>query len=181
MDVHLGNRFVHGAGDIDVVVAVEVGVNTALKADLRRTEIGCFLRALYEILEREEIWSAAKVERQRTLAESAELALERTDVGVVDVAIVDERNLVAIDLPTKIVGNLGDGDHFRSPCFEQSHDLVESDPLSETDTFENFGDASAGTCDTRNQDRRSNARARVPRGRPRSELQDLDPVINLFR
>ncbi len=45
--------------------------------------------ALGDVVERQQVRRAAQVERQRALGEPAEPALERADVGVVDVAVAD--------------------------------------------------------------------------------------------
>ena len=72
----------------------------------------------------------AEVERQRTLRERAELALERADVRVVDVAVAHEGHDVADDLAPQLVGHLGDPRDLGPACAEQGDDLVEPDLLA---------------------------------------------------
>ena len=96
VDVDVGRGVLHRPGDVDVVVAVEVGVDAALQADLGGAELGAPRRTRAgDVVEGEQVRRAPQVERQRALGEAAELALERADVRVVDVAVVDEGDHVA--------------------------------------------------------------------------------------
>ena len=54
-------------GDIDVVVAVEVGVDTTLQAHLGGACLGGLDRAISDVFEFKQIGGAAEVERQRAL------------------------------------------------------------------------------------------------------------------
>ena len=52
MDVHPGHGILHRADDIEVEIAVEVGVDSPLEADLRRTAVpGLDARALGDVVE----------------------------------------------------------------------------------------------------------------------------------
>ena len=51
MHVDVGGGLLHGPGDVDVVVAVEVGVDAALQADLGGAELGGLARALGDVVE----------------------------------------------------------------------------------------------------------------------------------
>ena len=82
-----GHRVLHRLGDVDVVVAVEVGVDAALQAHLGGAAVHGLADAAGDLVEREEVRRAPQVERQRALREAAEPALERAHVGVVDVAV----------------------------------------------------------------------------------------------
>ena len=80
----------------------------------RRTRPPPTTRAL-ELVGPEQVRVAAQVERQRTLREGAEPALERADVRVVDVAVADEGDGVADDVAPELVGDLGDALRRRRP------------------------------------------------------------------
>ena len=55
MDVHPRNRLVYRTGDIDVVVAVEVGVDTTLQAHLGGACLGGLDRAISDVFEFKQI------------------------------------------------------------------------------------------------------------------------------
>ena len=87
---------------------------------------------------------AAQVERERTLRERAEPALERADVRVVDVAVADERDLVADDLAPQLVGDLGDARDLGAARAEQRDDLVDADLFAGEHAVEHLADRAAG-------------------------------------
>ena len=119
MHVHIGNSRLHRLGDVDVIVAIKVGVNTALQCHLSGTKSSSFHCAVGNVIKSEQVRRTAKVERHRTFGESAELALVRTHVGVVDVAVVHPGNCVAHGFEAKFVGIVGDVADFWSTCTEQ--------------------------------------------------------------
>ena len=49
--VDVGHRLLHRPGDVDVVVAVEVGVDAALEADLGGAQLGRLAGALGDVVE----------------------------------------------------------------------------------------------------------------------------------
>jgi hypothetical protein len=53
MNVDIGNRVSDGTGNIDVVVAVEIGMDSTLKADFSCTEIGRLTSPLGDVVEGE--------------------------------------------------------------------------------------------------------------------------------
>ena len=59
--VHVDRRcgLLHRPGHVDVVVAVEVGVDPALEADLGGAFGHCLGHPLLDVLEREQVWLAA--------------------------------------------------------------------------------------------------------------------------
>ena len=103
-----GRDLLHRARDVDVVVAVEVGMDAALEAHLGRAALDRLDHAALHLLHLDEVGLPAQVERERTLRERAEPALERADVRVVDVAVAHEGDLVADDLAPQLVGDLRD-------------------------------------------------------------------------
>ena len=87
----------HRLEHVEVVVAVEVGVDAALQADLGGA-LGFGLgHPAGDLVELQQVGRPAQVERERPLGEGAEAALERADVGVVDVAVAHEGHVVADD------------------------------------------------------------------------------------
>ena len=95
VDVDRGRARAHRGHHVDVVVAVELGMDATLETDLGGALGFGLAHPLADLVERQEVGVAAKVERQRTLREGAEAALEGADVGVVDVAIDHETDGVA--------------------------------------------------------------------------------------
>ena len=63
MHVHVGHRLLHGPGDVDVVVAVEVGVDAALQGDLGGAERRGLACPVGDVVEGEQVRRAAQVER----------------------------------------------------------------------------------------------------------------------
>ena len=126
VDVHVGHRVLHRPGHVDVVVAVEAGVDAALQAHLGGPELGGLDGAPGDVVEGEQVRRAPQVQRQRALGEAAEAALEGAHVGVVDVAVVHEGDGVAHHLATQLVGHLGHRRHLGTPGREQGDDLVDA-------------------------------------------------------
>src|SRR5690606_36204140 len=87
--VDLRGRLLHRPGDLDVVVAVEVGVDAALQADLGGAPLPRLPGAPGDVVEGQQVGRAPQVQRQRALRGPAEPALERADVRVVDVSVAD--------------------------------------------------------------------------------------------
>ena len=86
---------------------------------------------------------AAQVQRQRALGERAEAALERADVGVVDVAVADEGDGVADGLAPELVGQLGDRGDLGPAGAEQGDDLVDADLLAGAHAGQHLADRRA--------------------------------------
>ena len=59
VDVHFRHCVANCVGDVDVVVAVEVGMDTALQGHLGGAELPSLTRALGNVVEREEVGLAA--------------------------------------------------------------------------------------------------------------------------
>ena len=88
MHVHFWNCVFYCTRDIDVVVAIEIGVNTALQGDFGGSHFPCLCGTLCNVVEREQIRGTTQVEAERAFRETTELALESAHVGVVDIAVV---------------------------------------------------------------------------------------------
>ena len=115
VDVNRRRAGAHRRDHVDVVVAVEVGVDAALQADLGGAALLGLAHALADLVEGQEVGIAAQVERERPLGKGAEAALESADVGVVDVAVDDEADGVAHESPSHGVGEVHDGLDSRRP------------------------------------------------------------------
>ena len=88
MHMHLWNSVFYCTRDIDVVVAIEIGVNTALQGDFGGSHFPCLCGTLCNVVEREQIRGTTQVEAEWSLRKTTELALESAYVGVVDIAVV---------------------------------------------------------------------------------------------
>ena len=175
--VDVGRGFLHRPAHVDVVVAVEVGMDAALQAHLGRAERGGLGDALLDVFEREEVGRAAQVQRQRALREAAEAALERADVRVVDVAVVHPRDDVADRRAAKVVGDLGDGHDLGAACAEERDELVDPGLLPEQHAVEHLAHRAARPCDTGHQDLRVDVGTRVPRGRAVTDDLDVGSLV----
>ncbi len=116
--VDVGCDALHEPDHVEVVVAVEVGVDPTLEADLGGTAVDRLLHPGTQLVGAEEVRVAPEVQRQRALREGAEPALERADVGVVDVAVPHEGDGVADDVAPELVGDLGDALHVGAACLQ---------------------------------------------------------------
>ena len=141
----------HRVEHVEVVVAVEVGVDAALQAHLGRT-LGLGLgHAPRDLVELEQVGGAPQVQRQRALGERAEAALERAHVRVVDVAVADEGHRVAHRLAPQVVGDLGHQAHLGPPGGEQvtisavAHLLAEGHPRQDLGHGATAGRSAAST------------------------------------
>ena len=163
VDVDRLRRGAHGVDDVQVVVAVEVGMDAALQAHLGGAERFGFGHAARDLVELEQVRRAAQVERQRALGEGAELALERAHVRVVDVAVRHPGDLVAHDALAQLVGDGGDRGDVGAAGAEQRDDLVLADFLAFEHAGEHFGDRAAGVRRAGKQVRRFGVAAGAPR------------------
>jgi hypothetical protein len=90
--------------DVEVGLAGVVGVNPALHAHLGGAPLPGFDAAAGDVLAGDIVGAPAQVLAVLALGKCAELALEITDVGVVDIAIDDVTDRVAIDLSPQLIG-----------------------------------------------------------------------------
>src|SRR5262249_9466789 len=86
-----------GARDREVGLAGILGMDAALQADLGGAAIPRLLAAATDLIEVEIIGPAAQVLAQLALGEGAELAAIVANVGVVDVAVDDVADDIAVD------------------------------------------------------------------------------------
>ena len=168
MYVHVRYGLLHSPRHVDVVVAVEVGVNTALQGYFGGAQFPRFACAVGDVVEGEQIRCAAQVEAQLTLREAAELALERAYVGGIDVAVVYPCHGVANRVPTQFIGQRRNCVDFGPPRPKQVDDLGMSNLMPQTNTIEDlidgrprFGVCELGIVD-RDQHGRFHVRAAVP-------------------
>ena len=143
--VDLRRDLLHRPRHVEVVLAVEVGVDAALETHLGGAALDRFDDPPLDLVAVEEIRVAAEVQRQRTLREGAELALERADVRVVDVAIAHERDRVAHGLAPQLIGDRARPRATSGPrALEQRDDLVDADFFAREHTVEHVADGRAG-------------------------------------
>ena len=124
VDVHVGKLRLDGFHHRHVEVAGELGVDAALEAHLGGAPLPRFDAALHDLGDRHQVRVAAQVERPRPLREGAEAAAEVALVGVVDVAVDDVADRVAVDPAPQLVGDRGDGIHLVATRSEEPLDLV---------------------------------------------------------
>ena len=144
VQVHVGHDIVDGPADVDVVVAVEAGVNAALQGHLGGAQLGGLDHPLLDVGQRQHVGRAPQVQRQGTLGETAELALERAHVRVVDVAVVHPGHDVAHGLAAQLVGDLAHGDHLGATGTKQRDDFVVADLLARHHTVEHLSHGATG-------------------------------------
>ena len=111
-------------------------MNAALHAHFRGAALPRFPRAALDFLVAEVVGAPAQVFRQLALGEGAELALEVADVGVVDVAVHDERNHIAVGLLAQKVGGLHHGVEVVAARLDQADDLLLIQRLASLCAFE---------------------------------------------
>ena len=144
VQVHVGHHIVDCPADVDVVVAVEAGVDAALQGHLGGAQLGGLDHPFLDVGQRQHVRRAPQVQRQGSLGEAAELALERADVRVVDVAVVHPGHDVAHCFATQLVGHLADGDHLGSARGEQGDNLFVPDLLTGHHPVEHLAHSPAG-------------------------------------
>ena len=135
-----GHGVLHRADDVEVEVAVEGRVDTALQAHLGRPALSRLDGPLGDVVEGEQVRRAPQVQRQRPLGEPAERALEGAHVGVVDVAVHHVGDGVADHVAPDLVGCRRDRGHLGATGAEQGDDLRLADLLPGRDTLEDLGD-----------------------------------------
>ncbi len=118
-------------------------MDPALQAHFSGTVLDRFDHSALQLVETEQVGVAAQVERQRPLRERAELALERADVRVVDVAVADERDGVADCFRAQAVGDVRDAGEVGTARAEQRDDLLDVDLFTGQHAVEHLADRGA--------------------------------------
>ena len=171
--VHGRDGFLHQLRHPHVVIAVEVRVNSTLQTHLGCPTGRCLHNSGNDFLIIEKVRASTQVQRQRTLGETAEGALVCADIRVVDVAVTDEGDRVAIGVRPQLVREFGYRRHLATPGRKQDRELVSFDPLPRTNTVEHFADGTANGNVLRNERGRCPIRSRVPGAGPASDLNHL--------
>src|SRR6185436_11729309 len=109
MQVNLRHGLLHRAADIEIFLPGVGRVNAALHADFRSAARPRLADAPGDLAHFEVVGPAAQILAHLALGEGAELALERADVGVVDVAGHDIADDVAVDVAPQLVGSAANG------------------------------------------------------------------------
>ena len=156
--VDLRRDLLHGTRHRQVVLAVEVGMDAALQAHLGGAAVDRFHHAPLDLLVVEEVRAAAEVQRQRTLGERAEPALERADVRVVDVAVAHEGDGVADGIDAELIGDRGDLEEVGTARAEERDDLVDADLVTCEHAVEHVTHRRAGARRPPRRDRRGQHR-----------------------
>ena len=141
MYMHVRNCRLNSFGDIDVVVTIEVRVNTTLQCYFSCTHSGSFHCAVCDVIEGQEVRSATQVKTEWAFGKTAELALVGAHVRVVDIAVVHPRDVVANGLKAQFICIVGEVTHFWSTCCKQSNYFVFTQFLSVAMTFDDFCNA----------------------------------------
>ena len=105
--VHVRQRRLDRAADVEIGRAGVVGMDAALQAHLGGAAIPRFPRAAHDFVQVEVVRRAAQRLVRLALGERAELAAVVADVGVVDVAVDDVAHDVAAD---RLAQRIGRGD-----------------------------------------------------------------------
>src|SRR5205823_12102814 len=104
MDMQAGYRLLDRPAHRQIGGAGIFRVDAALQADLGGAALPGFLAAPDDLVHVEIVGPAAQILAELALRESAELAAEIADVGVVDVAGDDIGDRLAVDLAAQPVG-----------------------------------------------------------------------------
>ena len=134
MHMHLRHRRLHRAADLQIFLAGVGRMDAALHADLGSSACPRLAHPPRDLVHGEIVGLAAQVLAHLAFREGAELALERTDVGVVDVAGDDIAHGVAVHLAAQIVRCAADRGEIVAARAEQLHDLA----FAERDTALHF-------------------------------------------
>src|SRR5215207_11394571 len=124
MDVKFRQLGLQGAADLEVGVAGESRMDSALEADLHGAAFPGLPPAPHDLAQRDEIRPAAQVRSQPSLREGAEAAAEVADVRVVDVARDDVGDGVAVHQAPQPVGRREDPVQLVAASREEPGDLV---------------------------------------------------------
>ena len=139
VDMDAGHRLLDRAAHAEIGGAGVFGVDAALQAHFGGAALPGFLDPAPDLGQIEVIGPAAQILAELAFGESAELAAEIADVGVVDVAGHDIADGVAVDPPAQPVGGLADLGKGVAARLEQPHDLGFGQGLARRRAVENGG------------------------------------------
>ena len=111
MDVDVGYGVSYGLSDVDVVVAVKVGVDSTLQAHLGSAHAGSVGGSSGDLVKAQEVGSTPKVERQWPFREAAESTFVGAHVRVVDISVGYPGDLFPDGSLAKLVGYFGNCGH----------------------------------------------------------------------
>ena len=135
--MHLRHRCLHRLEDLDVGAAGVFGMDAPLHAHFRAAPRPGFPGAPLDLVVGQIVGAPAQVFRQLALGKGAELALEIADIGVVDVAVDDKTDGVAVDGRAQRIGGPGDGAEVLAPRLEQAHHVVLGEVFALSGRIEN--------------------------------------------
>src|SRR5215207_7640337 len=122
--MHLGHFFFYGPQVFKVALAGELTMYTTLHAYFRSASLPRLAGAAGDLGSIEEVRVAAQVQGLRSLGERAEAAPEVALVGVVDVAVDDVGDFVAVDRAPELVRNVAQLRELRAAGGEEQGYLV---------------------------------------------------------
>ena len=121
--MHPGYGLFHGGNDVDIGLSGIVRMDPTLHTDLGGTPVPGFLATTRQFLCGQVIGLAAQVLTLLALGERAELTLEVADIGVVDVAVNDVTDGIAIALLAQFIGCCNHVGEVIAPCSEETGDF----------------------------------------------------------
>ena len=124
MQMDLRHGILHRPADLEIFPPRIGRVNAALHADFRCAARPRLADASGDLSHLEIIRPAAQILAHLALGEGAELALERADVGVVDVAGHDIADDVTVDVAPQLVGGAANGGEIIAARTKQLDDLA---------------------------------------------------------
>ena len=138
MHMHFWNSVFHCTRDVDVIVAIEIGVDATLQSDFSCSHFPRLCCTLCNVVEREQIRGTTQVEAEWALRKTTELALESAHVGVVDIAVVHPGDGVANSALAQVVGKFSNGVHFAPASAEQRNNLLLIGQIAGFNAIKNF-------------------------------------------
>ena len=113
--MHLRHGRLDSSADVQIGGAGVLGMDAALHAHFRGTTLPRLHAPTGDFVEIEVIGSPPKILTELALGEGTKLTPEVADVGVIDIAIDDVRDLVAIDLVAQRIGSSQDRHEIVAP------------------------------------------------------------------
>jgi hypothetical protein len=139
----LRHRTLDATADLEIGGPCIARVYPALHAHFRRAALPRFARAPLDFTERQIVWLAAQIFGGLAFRKGAEAAAIRADVRVIDIAIDDVADYIAVRLCPELVCGGADGQKVPPARLEQSHDLGFAQRLTVFRSGENRIEAAA--------------------------------------